>query len=195
MIVRLYKYISNLLTPLIFIYFVLRVFFSKEDKDSLLKKFGLNKVKRPNGKLVWINGVSIGEAKSGVSVAEEILKNNTNTTILFTTSTLTAFEIISDLKKNFIITYTPIDINFIVKRFIKSWKPDLTIFMESEIWPNIISEHKKNNISFSILNGRISKKSYIFWKKISFFSKEIFKNINLCFVQNQESKNYFEINF
>jgi len=64
--------------------------------------------------------------------------------------------------------------------------------MESEIWPNIISEHKKNNISFSILNGRISKKSYIFWKKISFFSKEIFTNINLCFVQNQESKNYFE---
>ena len=103
MIVRFYKYISNLLTPLIFIYFVLRVFFSKEDKDSFLKKFGLNKVKRPNGKLVWINGVSIGEAKSGVSVAEEILKNNTNTTILITTSTLTAFEIISGLKKNFII--------------------------------------------------------------------------------------------
>ena len=192
MIVRFYKYISNLLSPLIFFYFVIRFFFSKEDKGSLLKKFGLSKVKRPNGKLVWINGVSIGEAKSGITVAEEILKNNSNTTILFTTSTLTAFEVISGLKKNFIITYTPIDINFIVKRFIKSWKPDLTIFMESEIWPNIISEHKKNNISFSILNGRISKKSYIFWKKISFFSKEIFTNINLCFVQNQESKNYFE---
>ena len=69
MIVRFYKYISNLLTPLIFIYFILRVFFSKEDKSSLLKKFGLSRVKRPNGKLVWINGVSIGEAKSGISVA------------------------------------------------------------------------------------------------------------------------------
>ncbi len=192
MIVRFYKYISNLLSPLIFFYFVLRFFFSKEDKGSLLKKFGLSKVKRPNGKLVWINGVSIGEAKSGISVAEEILKNNSNTTILFTTSTLTAFKVISSLKKNFIITYTPIDINFIVKRFIKSWKPDLTIFMESEIWPNIISEHKNNNISFSILNGRISKKSYFFWKKISFLSKEIFTNINLCFAQNKESKNYFE---
>jgi 3-deoxy-D-manno-octulosonic-acid transferase len=64
--------------------------------------------------------------------------------------------------------------------------------MESEIWPNIILELKNNNISFSILNGRISKKSYFFWKKISFFSKEIFSNINFCFVQNQESKNYFK---
>ena len=192
MIVKFYKYISNLLSPLIFFYFVLRFFFSKENKESLLKKFSLSKIKRPNGKLVWINGVSLGEAKSGITVAQEILKNNSNTTILFTTSTLTAFKEISSLKNNFIITFTPIDIGFIVNRFIKSWRPDLTIFMESEIWPNIISEHKKNNISFSILNGRISKKSYIFWKKISFFSKEIFTNINLCFVQNQESKNYFE---
>ena len=192
MIAKFYKYISNLLSPLIFFYFILRFFFSKEDKSSLLKKFGLVKIKRPNGKLVWINGVSLGEAKSGITVAEEILKNNPNTTILFTTSTLTAFKEISSLKKNFIITFTPVDISFIVNRFIKSWRPDLTIFMESEIWPNIISELKNNNISFSILNGRISKKSYLFWKKISFFSKEIFKKINLCFVQNQESKNYFE---
>ena len=192
MIAKFYKHISNLLSPFIFFYFVLRFFFSKEDKGSLLKKFGLSKVKRPNGKLVWINGVSIGEAKSGITLAKEILKNNSNTTILFTTSTLTAFKVISGLKDNFIITFTPIDISFIVKRFIKLWKPDLTIFMESEIWPNIITELKKNNINFSILNGRISRKSYFFWKKISFFSKEIFTKINLCLVQNQESKNYFE---
>ena len=192
MIVKFYKYISNLLSPLIFFYFVLRFFFSKENKESLLKKFGLSKIKRPYGKLVWINGVSLGEAKSGITVAEEILKNNSNTSILFTTSTLTAFKEISSLNNNFIITFTPIDIGFIVKRFIKSWRPDLTIFMESEIWPNIITELKKNSISFSILNGRISTKSYFFWKKVSFFSKEIFTKINLCFVQNQESKNYFE---
>ena len=192
MIAKFYKHISNLLLPLIFFYFVFRFFFSKEDISSLLKKFGLCKISRPRGRIVWINGVSIGEAKSGVTVAEEILKNNPNTKILFTTSTLAAFKVVSELKKNLIVTFTPVDVSLIVKRFIKFWKPDLTIFMESEIWPNIISEHKNNNISFSILNGRISKKSYIFWKKISFFSKEIFTNINLCFVQNQESKNYFE---
>ena len=158
----------------------------------MLGKFGFSKSKRPSGRVVWINGVSIGEAKSGVTIAEEILKNNPNTTILFTTSTLTAFKVISDLKNDFIITFPPVDINFIVKRFIKFWKPDLTIFVESEIWPNIISELKNNNISFSILNGRISKRSYFFWKKISFFSKEIFSNINLCFVQNQESETYFK---
>ena len=130
MISKFYKYISNLLLPLIFFYFVFRFFFSKEDKDSLLKKFGLSRISRPSGRIVWINGVSIGEAKSGVTVAEEILKNNPNTTILFTTSTLAAFKVVSDLKKNFIITFTPVDVSLIVKRFIKFWKPDLTIFME-----------------------------------------------------------------
>ena len=192
MIAKFYKHISNLLLPLIFFYFVFRFFFSKEDISSLLKKFGLCKISRPRGRIVWINGVSIGEAKSGVTVAEEILKNNPNTKILFTTSTLAAFKVVSELKKNLIVTFTPVDVSLIVKRFIKFWKPDLTIFMESEIWPNIISELKNNNISFSILNGRISKKSYFFWKRISFFSKEIFSNINFCFVQNHESKIYFE---
>ena len=192
MILKFYKYLSNLLLPLIFSYFVLRFLFSKEDKNSLLEKFSFSKIKRPNGRVVWINGVSIGEAKSGITIAEEILKNNPNTTILFTTSTLTAFKVISDLKNDFIITFPPVDVNFIVRRFIRFWKPDLTIFIESEIWPNIISELKINNISFSILNGRISKRSYFFWKKISFFSKEIFSNINLCFVQNQESETYFK---
>ena len=192
MILRFYKYISNLLLPIIFFYFVFRFFFSKEDKHSLLKKFGFSKIKRPNGRLVWINGVSIGEAKSGITVAKEILKNDPSTTILFTVSTLTAFKVVFEQKNNFIITFTPVDISFIVKRFIKFWKPDLTIFMESEIWPNIISELKNNNISFSILNGRISTRSYFFWKKISFFSKEIFSKINYCFVQNPESKNRFE---
>ena len=143
MILKFYKYLSNLLLPLIFFYFVLRFLFSKEDKKSLLEKFSFSKSKRPNGRVVWINGVSIGEAKSGITIAEEILKNNPNTTILFTTSTLTAFKVISDLKNDFIITFPPVDVNFIVKRFIRFWKPDLTIFIESEIWPNIISELKK----------------------------------------------------
>ena len=192
MILKFYKYLSNLLLPLIFFYFVLRFLFSKEDKKSLLEKFSFSKSKRPNGRVVWINGVSIGEAKSGITIAEEILKNNPNTTILFTTSTLTAFKLISELKHDFIITFPPVDVNFIVKRFIRFWKPDLTIFIESEIWPNIISELKNNNINFSILNGRISKRSYFFWKKISFFSKEIFSNINICFVQNQESEVHFK---
>ena len=132
---------------------------------------------RPNGDLIWINGVSIGEAKSGLTVANEILKNNPKAKILFSTSTLTAYKQISVLKKNILLIYSPLDINFLVKRFIKYWRPNLVIFMESEIWPNIIIETKKQNIKFKLLNGRISRRSFIIWRKIFFFLRIFFQKL------------------
>ena len=159
MIVKIYKLISNIIFIPILIYFLLRLLFSKESKQSIMEKFFFIKSKRPKGKVIWINGVSIGEAKSGLIVAEEILKKQPNTKILFSTSTQTAHQIISNLKKNIILVYTPIDINFVIQKFLNHWRPQQTIFMESEIWPNIISELSSKQISFTILNARMSKNS------------------------------------
>ena len=144
MIVKAYKLISNIMLIPILIYFLLRLLFSKESKQSLMEKFFYMKSKRPNGKVIWINGVSIGEAKSGLIVADEILNKQPNTTILFSTSTQTAHQVVSNLKKNIILVYTPVDIDFVIKKFLDHWKPQQTIFMESEIWPNIILELFKN---------------------------------------------------
>ena len=193
MIVKIYKLISNIIFIPILIYFLLRLLFSKESKQSIMEKFFFIKSKRPKGKVIWINGVSIGEAKSGLIVAEEILKKQPNTKILFSTSTQTAHQIISNLKKNIILIYTPIDINFVIQKFLNHWRPQQTIFMESEIWPNIISELSSKQISFTILNARMSKKSFFIWKKMMFFSKKIFPIINYCFAQDEDSKNRFQI--
>ena len=64
--------------------------------------------------------------------------------------------------------------------------------MESEIWPNIIIETKKQNIKFKLLNGRISRRSFIIWRKIFFFSKNIFSKIDLCLVQEKIYQNRFQ---
>ena len=130
----------------ILIYFLIRLLFSRESKQSIMEKFFFVKSKRPKGKVIWINGVSIGEAKSGLIVAEEILKKQPNTKILFSTSTQTAHQIISNLKKNITLVYTPIDINFVIQKFLDHWRPQQTIFMESEIWPNVINEIKEASI-------------------------------------------------
>ena len=148
------------------------------------------KSKRPNGKVIWINGVSIGEAKSGLIVADEILNKQPNTTILFSTSTQTAHQVVSNLKKNIILVYTPVDIDFVIKKFLDHWKPQQTIFMESEIWPNIILELFKKQINFTILNARMSKKSYFFWKKMMFFSKKIFPRIITVLLKTKIQKSF-----
>ena len=55
-----------------FIFFLIRWVFSKENISSIMQKFFLKRQKRPKGRLIWINGVSIGEAKTGILIAEEI---------------------------------------------------------------------------------------------------------------------------
>lgn len=192
MSMKTYKLLSNIFSLPLFIYFFIRLVASKENIKSLLEKFSIKNKKRPFGEIIWINGVSIGEAKTGVVIANEIKQIYPNYTVLLSTSTITSYNLLSKEKKNFILIYSPVDSSFIVKRFIDFWRPKSTIFIESEIWPNIFYHLKKNSIKLSIFNARISSNSFARWKKVDFFANQVFSLIENCFVQDLKSKDYFE---
>ena len=192
MLMKTYRLLSNIFSLPLFIYFLIRLLVSKENVKSLLEKFSFKKSIRPVGDIIWINGVSIGEAKTGVVIANEIKKIYPNYTVLMSTSTITSYNLLSKEKKNFILIYSPLDFSFIVKRFIDFWRPKSTIFIESEIWPNIFYYLKKNSIELSIFNARISLNSFSRWKKVPFFANQVFSLIENCFVQDFKSKDYFE---
>ena len=189
---KIYKFISIILSPIIFLLLVFRLAISKEKIQSIREKFSLYKNTRPKGKLIWINGVSIGEAKTAITVANEIKKNNPDCIILLTTSTSSSYDLISKMKINFKLVYAPLDISYVVNRFLTNWKPSLTIFIESEVWPNIFWSLKKRSIKLKIFNARMSKKSYTTWKRFNFFAKQIFCLIDVCFVQDFKSKERFK---
>lgn len=193
MFINFYRIISDLLFIPILIYFSIRLLLSKEKVLSILEKFNLSKKKRPKGDLVWINAVSVGEAKTGLIIAKKIKKNNPDINILFSTSTLTSYNILSEKKeKNFLLIFTPLDINLVITRFIKKWKPSLTIFIESEIWPNIFFSLRKNHIKLKLFNARISKNSFLNWSKIIFVARQVFSLIDECFVQDNQSLERFK---
>jgi 3-deoxy-D-manno-octulosonic-acid transferase len=83
--------------------------------------------------------------------------------------------------------FFPIDNFIIIKKFINYWKPSVLFLCESEIWPNLIDEIKKRNIKLVLINGRMTLRSYLRWKKIKNFSKSIYKKFDLCFAQNDET--------
>ena len=187
MLLLIYRYLSNLFFIPILFFFFLRFLVSKETISSVLEKFSISRKKRPKGDLIWINGVSVGESKTGIAVAREIKKIKPASSILFSTSTLSAYNLLSKSKNNFVVIFFPIDINFLIKRFLKYWNPSSVIFIESEIWPNIFNILKEKSIKLSILNARISNKSFINWKRINSFSKSVFPLIDQCYTQNNDS--------
>ena len=84
--------------------------------------------------------------------------------------------------------YFPIDENYLTNKFLEFWKPKVAIFIDSEIWPNMIENLKRKNIPIVLINGRITPKSYKRWLRFPNFAKKIFSSINLALPQNKESK-------
>jgi len=195
MLIFVYRIISNLLLIPIFLFFISRFVLGKETIKSILQKFTIynsSKFHASNKKKVWVNAVSIGEAKVGVLIAELLKDKYKSLDIILSTSTTTSFKILEKYQKKFTIIYAPIDISLIVQRFLKKWRPTLALFVESEIWPSTFSILKSNSIKLQIINARVSKHSYLNWKKVSYFSSELFSLIDQCIVQDRDSEIRFK---
>ena len=189
----IYRIISNILFLPITFYLIFRILKRKETWRSFKEKLGFYDIKRPPGKLIWINASSIGESLSTISLIKYIKKNFPEHLILMTTGTITSERVISKRAQKLLIhQFAPLDLGISVEKFLKHWKPDIAIFVESEIWPNLLNSTTNKSIKFILLNARISEKSFTKWKKVHLISSSIFKKINLCFAQDDESKLRFK---
>ena len=114
--------------------------------------------------------------------------------IIVTSSTTSSAKIFKKQKfKKTIHKFFPLDTNYLTKKFIKIWKPEVAIFVDSEVWPNMIKNLKKKQIPIILLNARFTKSSFKKWMILKNFARDIFNKINLALPQNSETKKYLKI--
>ena len=192
--IRIYRILINIIFIISPIIILIRILNNKEDKIRFKEKFCFNSKKKIKGKLIWFHASSVGEILSVIPLIEKIEKIKNIKQILITTNTLSSAKIMSEKKylKKTIHQFLPIDTDTLSKKFLNYWKPDLALFVESEIWPNFIYNIKNLNIPLVLINGRFTKKTFNSWKKIPASAKNIFNKFDLHFVQNQESKKFLE---
>src|SRR5210317_969950 len=187
----IYRFIINILFLISPLIVILRLLKKKEDITRFKEKFCFFSKKRKKGKLLWFHGASVGEIKSILPIIEKLSQNKNIDQILITSNTISSAKIISQININKIVhQYFPIDLNFFSKKFINYWQPNTVFFIDSEIWPNMITNEKNNKIPLILLNARITKKTFIKWKRIHKFAKTIFNKFDLCLTSNSESKKY-----
>ena len=190
-----YRILTFLLYPFFIIIIYLRKFYNKEDKlrykeKIFISEFSSNNFKK---KCIWIHGASIGEIKSIFPIVDKL--NNNKFNFLITTTTLSAGNlVIKKYKNNSNIQhqYFPLDVKFLIKKFLDVWNPKLVIFVDSEIWPNLILELKKRKIKLALINGRITKKTFGRWFFFSNSAKKIFNSFDLCLASSRDSKKYLK---
>ena len=190
----IYRIVINLIlftSPIIILF---RLFKKKEDPVRFKEKFCFFSKKKIKGKLIWLHGASVGEIQSVIPAIEQLEKNKKISQILITSNTLSSSKILSNLKlKKTIHQFFPVDTNYHTKKFLDYWKPSVAIFIDSEIWPNMITNIKKKNISLILLNARITKKSFKRWKIFISSTKKIFQKFDICLSASMESKKYLKL--
>ena len=188
-----YNILANLaifISPVIIIY---RIFKGKEDAKRVWEKFCIYSQKK-NNKNIWIHAASVGELMSIVPIIKKLEKNKKIKNILLSTSTTSSAKIFKKLRlKKTSHIYFPLDNNYIVKKFIKYWQPELAIFIDSEIWPNMFNNLKLNNIPIIIMNARITERSFNKWQIFPSFANQVFGNISLALPQNLETLKYLKL--
>ena len=175
-------------SPIIISY---RIYFNKEDKKRFLEKFSISSIKRGNKKLIWFHGASVGEILSIIPLINHYEKNNSIGQILITSSTLSSAKVIKKYNfKKTIHQFYPVDHFFFTNKFLNYWKPEVAIFIDSEIWPCMFKNIDEKKIPLILLNARLTKKTFIRWIKIKNFAKQVFNKITIALPQNYETKSF-----
>ena len=160
----------------------------KEDPDRFQERMGHAALPRPEGPLIWIHAASVGESVSALTLIHGLLEKVPERHVLVTTGTRTSAAIMTArLPAGAVHQYVPLDMKRAVCRFLDHWRPDLAIWMESEIWPNLIMQSGKRHIPMIMVNARITEKSFEVWRKSFGLSRTLLRNFDFCSAQSELS--------
>ena len=194
--ILLYRILTTLLYPLFVILIYLRKFYKKEDLRRYKEKIfssHFNVDKKNNKKLIWLHAASIGELKSIIPIVNQLNRNYKKLEFLITTTTLSSSNL-SKIElgkiKNARHRFFPLDVGFLIEKFLRLWKPDLIFLVDSEIWPNLVLNAKKNGVPLALLNARITSKTAKKWMMFPKSARKIFTCFKFCLASNLETKKF-----
>ncbi len=189
---RGYRALQTLLSPVIDIYLRYRKLIGKEDIKRFPERLGRPSIARPQGNLLWIHAASIGESVSVLPLLEAIGEKYPSVNILLTTGTVTSAKLMAKkLPKAVIHQFVPVDLHYAVKRFLSYWRPDLAIWVESELWPNLVHETSQTGCPMLLVNARMSDDTLKKWQKHKELSEKIFGGFSMCLAQNDREAEKF----
>lgn len=183
----LYRAVSDALSPAIPYWLNARVKRGKEEPARLGERFGRAGRARPDGPLVWIHGASVGESLSALPIIDRLQARFPNACVLVTTGTVTSAKLLSQrLPDGTFHQFVPLDTTRAVTRFLDHWKPDAALFMESELWPNLLLRTAERGIPMALLNARMSEGSFNRWLRARGPAKVMLSVFDLCLAQDTD---------
>ncbi|MFQ5984408.1 MAG: 3-deoxy-D-manno-octulosonic acid transferase [Alphaproteobacteria bacterium] len=189
---RAYRGLTRLAGPLIGLYLTRRKAAGKEDSVRFPERLGRPGRARPCGPLVWTHAASVGEATSSLPLVERVLAARPDAHVLMTTGTVTSARLLAArLPVRAFHQYVPVDRPAAVCRFLDHWRPDLALWVEQELWPNLLNETQARAVPMVLVNGRMSLASFARWRRFPGLVRPLVKGFALCLAQSEADARRF----
>jgi 3-deoxy-D-manno-octulosonic-acid transferase len=184
MTLRVYQKLSSAALPLAPALIKRRLKQGKEDPARIGERRGVSQDTRPHGPLVWIHGASVGEVLAAAALIERLRALNIR--ILVTSGTVTSATIVAKrFPPDIIHQYVPYDSPRYVARFLDHWRPSLALFIESDLWPNLILSSAARRLPMVLINGRMSHRSFPRWRRIAGTISALLGRFEVCLAQSR----------
>ncbi len=183
---KIYRTAVSMLRPAVPLLLTMRERHGKEDKARRGERLGFAGRRRPEGKLIWVHAASVGETNAVLPLIDEILNADAMAHVLLTTGTTTSATLAGRrLPERAIHQFIPLDVPAYAARFLDHWRPDLSIFTESDIWPNLVFAASERAIPMALINARMSPKSMKRWRRNAHIGRPLFSRFNVILAQNE----------
>ncbi len=161
----------------------------KEDPARWRERLGETTASRPDGTVVWFHGVSVGESLSALPVIERLRAERPDLQVILTTATTTSAEILAKrLPAGVVHQFAPIDTPQAATAFLDHWRPALAVFIESDIWPNLLAALSARHVPHALLSARITEKTYRGWQTWSGAMRRVLSGYSLVMAQDRDSE-------
>jgi 3-deoxy-D-manno-octulosonic-acid transferase len=184
MTLRLYRKLSFAVVPLAPALIKRRLKLGKEDPARIGERRGVSDDVRPHGPLIWIHGASVGEVLAAAALIEKLRALDIR--ILLTSGTVTSAAIVARrFPPDIIHQYVPYDSPRYVARFLDHWRPSLALFIESDLWPNLILSSAARRLPMVLINGRMSPRSFPRWRRVYGTISALLEKFDICLAQSE----------
>jgi 3-deoxy-D-manno-octulosonic-acid transferase len=157
----------------------------KEDPERLSERLGHASRSRPQGPLAWLHGASVGEALSLLPLIDRLRRGRPDLNLLVTSGTTTSAELLARrLPDGVIHQYAPVDAPGAARRFLDAWRPDLAVFVESELWPNLLTQARARGARLAAVSARMSEQSARNWRRMPGAARRLFEGFDLVLPQD-----------
>jgi 3-deoxy-D-manno-octulosonic-acid transferase len=190
---RLYRAASFAAAPVAPRLLARRLERGKEHPTRLAERRGEAGEPRPDGPLIWVHGASVGEMLAVVPLIERLRARDF--AVLVTTGTVTSAALAEHrLPAGALHQFIPLDAPRYVGRFLEHWRPDLALFVESDLWPNLIVETGRRRVPMIMVNGRLSERSFRRWRRLPRVIGALLARFDLCLAQSvADAQRYMEL--